>query len=58
MTDEPSREGRAGSTSSTLAPDIAQLIERALPGSRSETSRFLAGTAHVRRVRREEMIFR
>jgi CRP-like cAMP-binding protein len=58
MTDEPSRERPAGSTSSTVAPDIAQLIERALPGSRSETSRFLAGTAHVRRVGREEMIFR
>jgi CRP-like cAMP-binding protein len=34
------------------------LIERALPGSRYETSQLLAEAAHVRRVRTEELVFR
>jgi CRP/FNR family cyclic AMP-dependent transcriptional regulator len=51
------QEWPGGSTNARV-PDIVELIERALPGCRDETSRFLAGTAQFRTVRREEIIFR
>jgi CRP-like cAMP-binding protein len=38
--------------------EIREMIERALPGSRYETSKTLADAAHVRRVRTEELVFR
>jgi CRP-like cAMP-binding protein len=37
--------------------DIRALIQRALPGSRHETSQILAEAAHIRRVRNEELVF-
>ena len=38
--------------------DLQALIETSLPGSRPESARILAKSAHVRRVRRHETIFR
>ena len=53
-----SSAGSAGSTTTTEQQEIRGLIELALPACRRETSRFLAETAHVRRVHTEERIFR
>jgi CRP/FNR family transcriptional regulator, cyclic AMP receptor protein len=48
----------SASSSTAERPEARGLIERALPGSRRETSAFLAETAHIRSVRKDERIFR
>jgi CRP-like cAMP-binding protein len=51
-------ENPAASSSTAEQREAQGLIEQALPGSRRETSQFLAETAHVRTVRKDERIFR
>jgi CRP-like cAMP-binding protein len=46
------------SSSTAERREARGLIERALPGSRRETSESLAETAHIRSVRKDETIFR
>jgi CRP-like cAMP-binding protein len=53
-----SQDNSAGLIRETVVPLIVMNIERALPGSRRETSQLLAETANVLTVRTDQRIFR
>jgi CRP-like cAMP-binding protein len=51
------RDGVGGATSTTPEDELRARIERALPGTRSDTTRQLAETARIRSVRTDDTIF-